>query len=617
MSENAQENKLSIVKFAGLAIPLPYEPIDQNNTKYIYHGIDNLYPNFLLKLYEESSIHSSIINSKANYILGDGLKYTNGSDITAKVNAADSFDEFISKVTKDYLIFNCFAVEVIYNVFKQPIEYHHVPVHKVRCNRTKTKFWVSQSWQYHFKPIIYDAWKAVAVDTTSKIFFYDGYFPTINTVYPIPDYNGSIVSLATDIELKKYNLNNIQNDFSVSSILTFFNGRSNSPEAMQEAYDTIKRSYTGSTGGRFILDFQQTEGKAAQVTNIGANDWDKKYELTAQYVKDDILQGHQVTSPMLFGIKTEGQLGGATELETAYEIFQNTYIRNKRNELLSAFNSLFAVSEIIKGQLDFVDKALFNARISETLKEKIYTINELRKEAGLQTLPDGDKLLSEVPTVHESIPVPAPAKMSGDVFQLSEADFEKIKDMGVVSDEFEFIEEGEFISSKEDFNKVELELETLEEISRYFTDNKIEKLLMAELKVSLRKDLGINLSATELKVMLDKLTKCGLMSTNFDKEGKVNINPVKSTRKIEVLYSYDVRPGYGKPIQDNTRAFCRKLVENNRFYKREEIQTMASIFGYDVFSFGGGYYRNPTTGVLTEHCRHKFKAVTVSRKNNK
>ena len=384
------ENKVEILKFGGIAVPKPTESNEKNNDKFVNFGNDNNYPNFLLKLYNESSIHCSIINGKTTYILGDGLKFKDGKAVTVNVNAADTFDELISKVTKDYLIFNAFAIEVVYNAFNAPIEYHHVPIHKVRYNKNKTKFWVSDDWALGIKPITMDRWKPVSTDAITKIFYYDGYFPSVNNVYPIPDYNGNILSIVTDLELKRYNLNNIQNDFSVSSILTFFNGVSNNPEAMTDAFNKIKKSYTGSTGGRFILDFQQQDGKAAEVTNIGANDWDKKYELTAQYVKDDIMQGHQITSPMLFGIKTEGQLGGSTELETAYEIFQNTYVRNKRNELLSAFNNLFSVGDLVKGQLDFAEKALFTAKISETLKEKIYTVNELRKEAGLTPLPDGD-----------------------------------------------------------------------------------------------------------------------------------------------------------------------------------------------------------------------------------
>jgi hypothetical protein len=206
--------------------------------------------------------------------------------------------------------------------------------------------------------------------------------------------------------------------------------------------------------------------------------------------------------------------------------------------------------------------------------------------------------------------------MSGDVFQLSEEDFDKIKDLGVFIDEFEFIEAGEFVRTKADFNRIELQFETLEDVAKYILDNGVTDL--KGLKADLRKDLGINVSVNELKGMLEQLNKSGAINVTIEDDGRVKNNPVKEpSKKIEVVYSYDVRPGYGKPIEDNTRAFCKKLVQNNRYYTIQEVQAMASIFGYDVFTYGGGYYRNPDTQELTSHCRHMFKAVTVSRKNKK
>ncbi|MEP6932228.1 MAG: RagB/SusD family nutrient uptake outer membrane protein, partial [Flavobacterium sp.] len=67
------------------------------------------------------------------------------------------------------------SVEVIYNQFKLPIEYHFVPAHKVRTNNNKTKFWISKNWLYNEKPIIFERWKSIPDNNTSKIFFYDGY----------------------------------------------------------------------------------------------------------------------------------------------------------------------------------------------------------------------------------------------------------------------------------------------------------------------------------------------------------------------------------------------------------------------------------------------------------
>lgn len=602
--------KIEAISFEANNYPKPIEGNIKDDEKYVPYGLDNNYPNFLLKLYNECPVHASIINSKSNYILGDGIRYKNGSSVSVKVNSQDSFEELISKIVKDYLIFNCFAIEVVYNKFKQPIEYHFVPANRVRCNKSKTKFWVSESWYDGKKPVVLDRWKQNVDDEKTKLFFYDGYYPSTSSVYPNVEYGGAVISILTDIEIRKFNLNNIKNHFSVSSIITFFRGSNIPDESKRKIISDLKASYTGSEGKKLIIDFQDTNGTAADVKNISPNDWDKAYELISKSVKEDIIQSHGVVSPMLFGVKTEGQLGGATELETAYEIFQGTYSKNKQTDILSALNQLFQGSTLIKDGFIFAQKPLFNKTISETLKEKIFTINELRKDAGLASLSNGNRLLNE------SEPTQS-VQMSSDIIQLTDEDFEKIKDMGMSIDDFEFIEEGEYINSQEDFNKVELQFETLDEISKYIIDNNISDTDLNDLKKTLRKDLGINVSTNELKGMLDKITKAGLVNVRVDEKGKVNITKPITTpepTKVEVVYSYEVRQGYGEPIEANTRPFCKKLIQNNRYYSREEVQMMSSIFGYSVFDFGGGYYRNPSTGEVTRHCRHFFKAISVKRK---
>lgn len=614
---NKKEGRIDVLRFDAVKIPQPTESQEKSNDKFVLWGKNNLYPNYLLQLYAESAIHSSIINSKANYIIGDGLQYENGSKLKLKVNASDTFDEFVSKIVKDYLIFNYFAVEVVYNKFLLPIEYHFVPAHKVRTNNDKSKFWVSQNWQLNDKPIIFSRWKNQPDDSLSKIFFFDGYTPTISNVYPQAEYHGSIPSIVLESEIKKFNINNIQNHFSVSSLITFFNGVA-SEELKAKAVNDIRQSYTGVEGKKIMLDFQPSNGKGAEIQSLSPGDWDKAYALIAQSVKEDIMQGHSVTTPMLFGVMTEGKLGGSTELDTGYEIFQNTYVRNKRNELLSALNVLFANSELVNGTLEFAERQLFAGRVSDDIKSKIYTINEVRAEMGLPALPNGDTIINEMSKV-TSNPITTPIQNqshSTDTFELSETDFDKIQNLGISIEEFEFIQEGEFVRNREDFNRVELHFETSQEIADYLIQNNISGMSVNDLKVAIRKDIAINISSSELKDILKNLNDSGILKIDITDTG-INVskpeNPEPS-RKIEVVYSYEVRPGYGSEIERNTRPFCRRLIENNKFYTRADIQTMSSIFGYDIFQYGGGYYRNPKTHELTSHCRHWFKSMTVSRK---
>ena len=637
---NIEENTskgVDVLKFERINMPQPYENVVfTDSERMVDYGTNNLYPNFLLELYNNSPIHSSIINSKKTYIIGDGLKYSTGQEITTPVNDIESFDEFISKCIIDYLIFNYFCVEVLYNILNQPISYIWIPAHKVRTNRLKTKFWFSEDWHKKVKPIKYDRYSLNNQTSTSKIFFFDGYFPSLNNVYPSPEYNGCIKSISTDVAIRDFNLNNIKNHFSVSTLITFFNGSNLADDVKRQVLKEIKSSYQGEFGKKVIVDFQNQNGKSADVRNISPGDWDKAYTVIAQNVSDDIYRGHQVTSPMLMGVKTEGQLGGATELETAYEIFKNTYIRQKRQELTGAFNNLFTGSTIIKGFLDFTDKALFSTQLSDTIKQQVYTINELRQEAGLPARADGDRYIGTPTPVESKNPgtlqqrndstgTPIEPKnpgilqqrndstdtsitQQGKVKQLKEEDFEKVKHLGQSKDVFEVLE----------YEKLSFDVDS--DAGQWLISHDIENIGSIDDLISAMNEDGIEISVSDLKTLLNELKESGVMNVDVSEDGTINTNPVEynlpNTDKVFTVYDYQKRPEVsGATLISTSRSFCRKIVESNKYFSRQDIQQMSSIFGYSIFDHCGGWYQNPETGDAENQCRHMWVPVRVKNKS--
>lgn len=620
-----KDGAIEVFKFEKNNLPLPYETLNNNDNNVIWYGVDNLYPNFLLSLYNNSSIHSAIINTKTTYLIGDGLKI-NGIDITVNVNSEDSFQEFVGKIIKDFLLFGYFVVEVVYNNFNEPIEYFHVPAHLVRTNRLKDRFWYSDNWVFRKKLIEYERWKLNNSDSTSKIFFYDGYNPSINRIYSQPDYNGSIKSIVTDIAIKDFNLNQIKNHFSLSTLVTFFNGSNLTDEAKKQVNKELKEVYSGENGAKLIVSFESSEGKAADVKNISAGDWDKAFVEVAKSVSEDIYKGHQVTSPMLFGVMEASKLGGATELELAYSIFKNTYINVKRIELESALNLLFSNSNLIKGKLAFTDKPLFSAQISDVLKERIFTVNELRKEAGMPPLANGDRLMNESPAPITKFDEEESDfddeevidKKKGQLKKLTDEDFDKVKHFGKSKQDFDVIQHGKYVFNQFEANKIHLQFDKEKDIADYLISNVIKNMsiddIVAELKIK-----GIEISSADLKDTISKLNDSGVLKATIS-DNEVTVKPNKqadipNTGKIQVMYEYVKRDDVsGGTLLKTSRGFCKKLINNDKYYTREDIQTMSSIFEYDVFSYGGGWYNSPDGP--TPYCRHKFKSVMVRLKDN-
>jgi len=87
--------------------------------------------------------------------------------------------------------------------------------------------------------------------------------------------------------------------------------------------------------------------------------------------------------------------------------------------------------------------------------------------------------------------------------------------------------------------------------------------------------------------------------------------------KYEIRWRYDLRQGISGPkiLPDGrTRDFCEIIINANRFYTRQDINTLSNGFGLPVFEYAGGYYHNPETGETTPYCRHNWYMVFVERK---
>lgn len=525
-----EEKNIVGIEFAKQNIPAPTEGKVNDDNVLVKYGDDNNYPAFLLECYSNSPIHQAIVNGKATYIYGLGLS-NEGKIIDIEVNPTERINEFINKLIKDLLLFNYFAVEVVFNNLNAPIEYHWVPAQKIRTNKSKTKFWYCDSSDFkRGDKIEYERYiPRHNKDSKSKIYFYDSYFPSMNSVYPQVEYSATIKSIVTDMAIRSFNLNNIKNHFSVSSLITFFNGDQVNAETRNQVQKQIQNTYSGENGGKILLQWQREDGKAPEITNLSAGDWDKAYSLIGENVADDIYRGHQVTSPMLFGVKTQGQLGGTTELETAYEIFKNNYILSKRAELEFIINNLFSEHDALPKGLKFADKPLFNTQLDDATKTQVMTINELRALNNLPPLVNGDRLLNEAPVQTNEKP---------DGKELTEQDFELVQHLGIAKEEFEVV------------------------------DNDKEVFATPSIR-----DLFIT------------------------------------------MYDYIVRPEVGgSDIIKGSRNFCKRVINSNRYYSREDIQKMSEIFGYDVFKHCGGWYHNPKTGENEKKCRHEWKQVLLRKK---
>ncbi|HYG15034.1 MAG TPA: winged helix-turn-helix domain-containing protein [Bacteroidia bacterium] len=353
--------------FTTLKVPTWHKPPrfkESRRFDWINYGEKNDYPDYLINLYNGSPTHQAIVSGKKDYIFGKGVAAEETSEalamrFIAKANRFESLNQVMEKTILDYELFNGFALKIYQNIVTGKItEIYHADWATCRINEDASVIYTSNQWTEQQslgtkyagatrQPADLKEWPAFDVNIPQResILYFREYSPQMK-VYPLPGYLGCNAAIETEIEIGNFHLNNIKTGFSAGTMLTFTNGIP-TVEEQGVIERQVKRKITGTdNAGEIILYFTNNTEHLPHILQLRPNEMDKQYEHLKQTVMDTIFVGHRVTSPMLFGVRTPGQLGGRNELREAYELFRNTYVNKRRQTIEQLLNSLAVVNGI-------------------------------------------------------------------------------------------------------------------------------------------------------------------------------------------------------------------------------------------------------------------------------
>lgn len=554
-----------------LEINIPKSSIKNTSGNTIKWGDKDNYPYFLNYLFINSGMHQGIINGKINYIYSGGLK-------TVEANGfyfLDDINEIVKKLIKDYEIFNGFALK--FERFEGILKADYISVANLRVMKDgnyaycENWNWKSKDSVVYYSNFFDESWdSAVAFFGLDPFVLTDENSDTSINNYPVPIYNSAIPSIMTDIAIKFYNLGEIYNGFKASSIIDIIAGRHLSDDERKAYINDIKKSiYQKNNWGAAYINFTEegTESSIA-VHPVPQSDMVDRYNAVWEAVKEDILISHQITNPLLVGIKTPGQLGGATELATSFDIFRSQYILPRRKYLLDCLKNIGINVEIEEILPNFLKQATTNYMFSSEKEfiedDKVDFILDLFSKAG-KKLDDSVKIVYEHGLEEDG---------SGGI-----EDYEVVK----------YMQFAQNLSYND-----------------YVILNAINE--KANL-LGIIDELGI--SKDRLNKSLEILEQNGYIK-GFDitKTGK-NILKNTNIQVVRTYYRYTVKPGLGDPIIPSSRKFCIQMITENRIYTKKEIDMISARAGLDVWLYRGGWYKN------YPWCRHYWHQVFVLEPINK
>jgi len=362
----------------------------------------NLYPQFLIDLFYNSSTHAAIVNATSAMISGEDIicedeenteSYLKVKQFFANVNGKETMHELLKKVAFDFKLQGGFALNVVYTQDRTQIaEIYHIPVERLRAAKPNamgvvTEYFICADWAdtRRNEPQAVPAFNPNDRTSPSQILYTGRYSPEMD-VYYVPDYVGGCNWALIDQHIAEFHLNNIQNGFAGSYFISFVNGIPTQEERF-EIEKSLQKKFTGTNAsGRFVLTFSEDASRVPQITPIAMTNADKQYLALQELMTQNILVSHRVTSPMLMGIKNDTGLGSnADELNSAFEVYLNTVIKPYQTTILNSLHKILMVNGL-DADISFVQSKPVTTRFTIDDMRAVMTQEEIREELGLAPL---------------------------------------------------------------------------------------------------------------------------------------------------------------------------------------------------------------------------------------
>jgi hypothetical protein len=582
-----------------------------NGKDYVMYGEHNRYPDYLLEMYQRSAKHNAIVNGKVNYITGNGWTYEADkvpSEMLGELNRLlenpnpyDDLNDILYKTALDFEIFNGFALEIVWNMHGKISQIAHKNFGNLRRNVDGSKFYYADEWKEFGEPeglteyMPFDPEKRLG----KQLFYYCSYAPSVR-YYPIPEYLGALAYIETDARIANYHVNNLRNGFLGGFLFNFNNGVP-SNEEQREIKRQLQKQLKGDDGERIVVNFNDSADTGLKIEPLNANDLDKQFNILNETIQTEIFVAHRVTSPMLFGVRVSGQLGGRSELVEAYELFKAVYVNDRVQKLEKVFNYIFSFNGL--GVLEIEPTEPITERLTEQSLLQIMTKDELREKAGLPPL--------------------AEVTVTDQPQSFTHQDFRKEKDELALFQKFgrdasEFVEvtrrpmrygfellEQEFASEYAELDADILKM--IEKDPAITSDKLADKLGKSIELISDRISALIEAKAINIRGALKEL---GESAKDFIKPRNPEGEPL-----VQVMYKYDVLPEFGpQKLIAGSREFCSKMIDLGRYYTRQDINQISDIMGYSVWERKGGWYTKPGTNQHYPTCRHTWMQTLVKPK---
>jgi hypothetical protein len=590
------KNNLISISLATATAPIVQEARGKDWIEYGTDEWKNLYPQFLIDLYYNSSTHSAIINATAEMIAGEDL-YVENEDVNLEAfvklkkflrhaNGKESLHQVVKKVAFDFKLQGAYALHIIWNQERTEIaEVHHVPVERVRAGIPNPlgqidSYFISSNWSdvRNHPPHEIKAFNRLDRTSASQLIYTGSYSPNMD-IYHTPDYIAGCNWALVDQRVAEFHLNNIQNGFSGSYFISFANGIPTQEERFQIEQSLTEKFAGAKNSGKFILTFSDDKTRTPEITPIAVSDADKQYLALQELLVTNICSAHRITSKTLMGIDTSnGFSSNADELRNASNFYHNTVIRPFQTNILNTLQTIFSVNNM-DFEVEFEQLRPITVEFDSSILKEVMTQEEIRESVGLPPLEETEETVNEEANLSKLKTFNKIGTVDGKpVFSTIEEAVAHAKTLGCEGyHEHDLNGTVSYMACEQHSEATDLTevTELTKFIQEYGEDIPADwELIDEENSSGEHQDFDFEKTLNEVANEKIELTSTGTALPNARSKSQDGVNKsFNDYYKVRYVYAQD---NFLQNKTGDSRKFCKEMMAANKLYRKEDIIAMGS-----------------------------------------
>jgi hypothetical protein len=381
------------------------DPKDLTDLQILSYDNDNLYPQRVVDIVNDSGTAKRCLNMYARFVMGQGAKDLDF--YKTKINSKGlTVDKLIRKTAFSKGEFNGIAWHLNFNGLGEVTEV--TPINFEYCRlgilTNDLKIAVYDDWgktkRKNFKKTdvefidVYNPENALRqAELLGGIEHYKGqilYWTPNGLEYPLTDFDAVLEDMITEAQTKRFKANTSAKNFLASHIL--ITGKEEVKEDENgnpidaDFAKTLEQFQGGDGSGTILWMERESNEENIELQKVDIQDYDGLYEYTENSSRDNIIGAFNIPPVLL--VRTSGTLGTSNEISDATDFYNSftSYDRLIIEELLKEVFSRFYENICPSG-----DYSILPLKVEKELDvtySQYFTKNEFRQSLGYEAIDD-------------------------------------------------------------------------------------------------------------------------------------------------------------------------------------------------------------------------------------